>query len=109
MLIKCLLGPRTVEFEPHCPYPPAAKYEFKANAKGDSVCEINEEAHVKRLLSITEGYEWYNPKAKKPAALPALTDEQQAALAAAAAETSAANTTAPAAPEDPNLPLAPAT
>lgn len=57
MLIRNLLNrPNGTEVELD-----GQKYHFKANEKGHEVCEVTEKAHVKRLLSIAEAYEPYDP------------------------------------------------
>lgn len=57
MLIRNLLNrPNGTEVELD-----GKKYHFKPNEKGHEVCEVTDKAHIKRLLSIAEAYEPYDP------------------------------------------------
>lgn len=44
-------------------------YHFKPQADGAHVCEVSDKKHIQRFLSITEGYQIYDPDGdvKKPA------------------------------------------
>ena len=46
---------------------PTASYHFKPNDEGAHVAEVEDEAHIARLLSIPEGYRLYQGIAAKPA------------------------------------------
>lgn len=46
---------------------PTASYHFKPNNEGAHVAEVEDEAHIARLLSIPEGYRLYQGTAAKPA------------------------------------------
>ena len=52
---------------------PHTPYSFMPNEKGDHVASVKDKAHIARLLSITEGYEFYaaEPGDEDPTAVPA--------------------------------------
>jgi hypothetical protein len=62
-----LLGGKTVR-QSHVVELGDEVYRFIANDAGHSVCEVTDEAHIKRLLSIQEAYKEYGTKTEAPVA-----------------------------------------
>jgi|SRR3972149_2317336 len=70
MLIQCLLKrPNGTEIKFGDVNKPLAVYHFKPQDPGNSesphVCEVTDEAHIARFLSIKEGYQAHGRDAKK--------------------------------------------
>lgn len=80
-------------------------YHFKPNKQGDHVCDVKDKAHVKRFLSIPEGFEPYLPEDKEKVEVPVQPVPEGEPLPVNESATPDAPTEEQ---EDPNAPLMPA-
>jgi len=81
MLIRSIIvrGGGTFITMPNADGSPDTEYAFKPNAKGDHVASVKDLAHMIRLLSITEGFAFYEaePGDSKAANTPTPANETQ--------------------------------